>query len=143
MRAVYVETSALARAYLHDDATTRAALSESIGSADSVVTSALTAVELRRAVAQVTTSGRVQHGRADEALHRALEVIARADVIPLDELVLARAGGAFPLAIRTLDALHVATALEVQFRREVTTLVMMSRDKRVRDVATAVGLQLV
>jgi len=143
LRALYVETSALARAYLHEDASAQAALTSELESADTVVTSALTAVELRRAVVQVTTSGRVPQERANESLRRALEVLARIDVVPLDEPVLARAGGAFPLPIRTLDALHVASALEVRLQREVTALVMLSRDKRVRDVAAAMGIQLV
>jgi len=138
-----VETSALARAYLHDDTSAQADLTAALASADAVVSSALTIVELRRAVGQVTASQRVPQERATEALRRALEILSKADVIPLGELILARAGGAFPLPIRTLDALHVATALEVQLRPGVTAVVMMSRDKRVKDVAAAVGIQLV
>jgi len=139
VKALYLETSAIARAYLHLDVDDHATLQSAIQEADEVFTSALTDVELRRAATQLAH----REGKRAELLVAALECIRDADIIPLTDKVLARAGGAFPLPIRTLDALHVATALEVQLRPEVTALVMLSRDKRVREVATAVGLQLV
>jgi uncharacterized protein len=143
VRFLYVETSALARAYLHGDGETRERMEGAIETADAVFTSALTDVELRRAASQLVAHGVLDAESAAECLRLAHRVLARADVVPMNESVLARAGGAFPLPVRTLDAIHVATALEVQFRREVTALVVLSRDKRLRDVATAVGLQLV
>jgi uncharacterized protein len=140
VKGLYLETSAIARAYLHLGGEDHATLQSAIQGADEVFTSALTGVELRRAATQLAHREGIQ---AAELLAAALECIAGADIVPLTDEVLARAGGAFPLPIRTLEAIHVATALEVQFRREVADLVVFSRDKRVRDIATAVGLQLI
>jgi uncharacterized protein len=140
VKALYLETSALARAYLHADRDVHAVLGKAIEEADVVVTSALTGVELRRAAAQLVAQHPEEAERAAELLRLALEVLAKADVHLLNEDVLALAGGPFPLPIRTLDALHVATAQRVSLRREVTALTVLSRDKRVRDVVAALGM---
>jgi len=93
-------------------------------------------------MANLVAGQRVGIEHAADLLERALRIFAGADVRQVDEDVLARAAGAFPLPIATLDAIHVATALEVQQWHDVTELVLLSRDKQVRDVAAALGMQL-
>lgn len=80
---------------------------------------------------------------AARALSAVLRLFQHVDVVPLAAPVLARAGDVFPGHLRTLDAIHVATALLIHQRREVEEMVMFSRDHRVRDNAVALGMQVV
>jgi hypothetical protein len=60
-------------------------------------------------------------------------------ILALDDTVLDRASGSFPgLPIRTLDALHVASALEAVTQFGAVELI--SLDDRVRTCARAAGL---
>ena len=60
-------------------------------------------------------------------------------VLDLSEAVVARVSGPFPSEpVRTLDALHLATA-DVA-RQSLGTLTMVSLDQRVRRNAAALGL---
>lgn len=68
-----------------------------------VVISAIGAVELRRAAARVGPGH----------LERAEEALAAVHVLPLTEAVLALAGALAPPELRTLDALHLASAVMV------------------------------
>lgn len=59
----------------------------------------------------------------------------------LDARVLARAADPFPTLIRTLDALHLATALLV--RAEHPDLVFATHDRELATAARAVGFQVI
>jgi len=86
---------------------------------------------------------RVQPRDAAELQRRLNALLSQWDPVPLEPGILARAGEPFGGGpVRTLDALHLASALEVLHRRQVTELVMISRDARVRDNAAALGMQL-
>ncbi|HZN92099.1 MAG TPA: type II toxin-antitoxin system VapC family toxin [Myxococcales bacterium] len=141
MKALYLETSALAQAYLEDRPEVHAAL-HSARRGCRVYTSQLTEVEVRRALLHAQREGEVSAADAAKALGAVLRLLQHVDVMPLTHAVLARAGDAFPSPIRSLDAIHVATAVLVHQRREVEEMVMFSRDNRVRDNASALGMQL-
>jgi uncharacterized protein len=133
VRALYLETSAVARAYLEQEPHALEALQRAqVGR--QLFTSALMEVELRRAVLRLRA--------APSVLQNVLELLHQVDVVPLGPAVLARAGDVFPLNVRSLDAIHLATAVILHQDHEVEEVVMFSRDKRVRDNATALGLQL-
>jgi len=107
--------------------------------AERVVASTLTPLECARAVERGCASGRI--GDADAlAARRLLDEAARTWVLldmagPLVE----RAARRFPQEpVRTLDAIHLATALE--FHDAINDLTLLSLDDRVRDNATALGL---
>jgi predicted nucleic acid-binding protein len=135
--ALYAETSAVLRVLAEGDRGLAAALA----GAGRLVTSALTFVEaergLRRAVAE---------DRLDAARHRAaqrwLAQFARScEVVQVTEAVLDRARQAFPVEpVRTLDALHLATAK--LWDDEVGGLTVLSTDRRVRANASAWGFAL-
>lgn len=134
---VYVESSAIL-AWLLGEPSEMVALRELQG-ADSVVTSSLTAVECSRGLARARALGRVSV--ADElAALRLLDVAESSwDVHDLSERVMVRARAAFPSEpIRTLDALHLATALI--FREALGDVCMLSFDARIRDNARALGI---
>jgi predicted nucleic acid-binding protein len=62
-------------------------------------------------------------------------------VLKLDREVLERAGRRFPAEpLRTLDALHVASALSVQ--AAISGLALLSLDRRVRENGAALGFDV-
>ena len=130
----YIESSALVAALLERDVAARA----SIRAQGKRVTSALTLAETARAILHARATGRLSE--ADErAATRGLQVFARrCDLVGDTEAVLARVGRPFPVEpIRTLDAVHLATAEALGEPPALVTIV--TRDARVRDNARALG----
>lgn len=137
MPTLYVETSALLRVALEGDTVLRRGLA----AADRLVTSGLTWVEadraLRRALAARRVRGRT-HGRARQWID---DFLASCDEIVLDAGVLSRARQAFPVGpVRTLDALHLASALA--WDQAIDRLTVVSCDDRVRVNAVALGFDI-
>lgn len=80
--------------------------------------------------------------RAEPAAMAAAEtLIAGLVLVELSPVVLARALEPFPVPVRTLDALHLATALYLVERRARTTLA--TYDRRMAAAARAVGLEVI
>ncbi len=98
--ALYLDSSALVKLAVREPETPalRAYLSAHDGRR---VSSALARTELLRAVRQL----------GGEAIAAAREVLRRIDLIGIDDRVLESAGTLEPRVPRTLDALHLATAL--------------------------------
>lgn len=130
----YVESSALLAALLERDAT---ALDE-LQIAGQRVTSALTFAETSRALIRARVAGRITPADERAAL-RALQTFERrCAVIAVTDEVLTRAGRPFPVEpIRTLDAIHLATAELLGEAPQLVTLI--TRDDRVRENARALG----
>lgn len=70
----------------------------------------------------------------------ARELLDRVALADLSATVLARALDACPVAVRTLDALHLATA--DYLRRHGQSVRLATYDRRMMDAATAMGLPL-
>jgi predicted nucleic acid-binding protein len=106
------------------------------------VTSALTLAEARRALVRARVGGRLTPVQERAAL-RGLRVFERrCYVAAVTDSVLARAGRPFPVEpIRTLDALHLATAELVGEPHQPVTIV--TRDRRVKENAEALGYVVV
>lgn len=130
----YIESSALVAALLEGDAAARA----SIRAPGKRVTSALTLAEASRAILRGRASGRLSEAQERAAI-RGLQVFARrCDLVAVTDAVLARVGRPFPVEpIRTLDAVHLATAEALDEPPALVTIV--TRDARVRDNARALG----
>lgn len=101
---IYVDTSALLKRVVveeESEAVTRA-LARSAASGDLLTSSALTWVEVHRALrrAEVANTGQL----ADDAL-------SGIDRFPLRPVVLDRARTVGPAALRSLDAIHLASAV--------------------------------
>lgn len=130
----YIESSALAAALLEGDG---AALA-SLRAPGRQTTSALTFAEVARAIIRARVSGRVtreQERAAVTALHR---FERRSYVVAVSTTVLARVRRPFPVEpVRTLDAVHLATAEALGEPPPLVTVV--TRDSRVRDNAAALG----
>jgi uncharacterized protein len=133
----YIESSALVAALLERDA---AAL-KSIRTRGRPVTSALTIAETARAIlrARATTRLTVEEERAAVRALRRFE--RRCYLVAVTDTVLDRVRRPFPVEpIRTLDAVHLATAELLGEPPQLVTVV--SRDARVRDSAQALGYAL-
>jgi hypothetical protein len=102
------------------------------------VTSALTLAEAARAIIRARISGRLLPTQ-ERAAVRGLRVFERrCFVVAVTDTVLARVGRPFPVEpIRTLDAVHLATAELLGEPPQLATIV--TRDARVRDNAQALG----
>lgn len=106
-----------------------------------VVASPLTGVEASRALVRAMTTGRLSAG--EELAARALLVAAERSwiTLALDGRVLDRARTRFPHEpVRTLDALHLATAM--QFHEALGAVTMVSLDQRIRAHAGALGFEV-
>jgi predicted nucleic acid-binding protein len=106
------------------------------------VTSALTQVEILR------TLDRLQHRRqlSDRGLaamrQRAHAVMEAVDVIELSPPVLRRAGDPFPTPVRTLDAIHVASALVFRDFGGAASLAFATHDTEQAECAGSLGFQV-
>lgn len=130
----YIESSALLAALLEHDSSSLQALHTE----GRQVTSALTLAEAARAIIRARATGRLNPVEERAAI-RGLQVFERrCYVVAVTEAVLARVGRPFPVEpIRTLDAVHLATAEELGEAPQLVTIV--TRDVRVSDNARALG----
>lgn len=130
----YIETSALLTALLeHDPAAIRA-----LSAPGRRVTSALTMAEANRAVVRARVSGRLTPAQERDSV-RALQTFERRCIIvTVSDWVLSRAGHPFPIEpVRTLDAIHLATAELLGQPPQLVTII--TRDIRVGENARALG----
>lgn len=112
-----------------------------MAAAEGVVASTLTPLECARALERGAATGRI--GEADAlAARRLLEEATRSWVqLDMSGPVVQRAARRFPHEpVRTLDALHLATAIE--FHGAVQDFALLSLDERVRANAAALGLAI-
>lgn len=137
MNVLYAESSAVL-AWLLDEPGQSALVAELAG-ADIVVTSALTAIECSRALARARESKRVKPAEELAALRLLDQAAASWNVMDISERVAERARGAFPIEpVRTLDAIHLATA--AAFSAAMGSVSMLSLDVRVRANAKKLGM---
>lgn len=130
----YIESSALVAALLERNADARSA----VQTKGRRVTSALTLAEAARAILRARVGGRLTPEQ-ERALVLALRRFERrCYVVAVTDAVLARVRRPFPIEpIRTLDAVHLATAELLGEPPALMTIV--TRDDRVRDNAVALG----
>jgi len=116
-------------------------LKEILDQADLVVASDLTIIECDRALIRAQAMKALSEAEVLE--RRALLEATAVDwmVLKLDREVLERARRRFPTEpLRTLDALHVASALTA--RAALPDLALLSLDGRVRENGTALGFNV-
>lgn len=121
---IYADTSALAKLVIAEAETP--ALRDWISRQDArLVTNSIGVVELRRLAARVS----------QQALDTATLLLGRIDRVSLTPAALGLAGQVPPPEVRTLDALHIASAAELLELQAVLTY-----DRRMAEAATAYGL---
>ena len=137
---LYAESSAVVAWLLGEDG--RDDVRERLSAARLVLTSDLTLIECDRVLHRAVTLGELNES---EAAGRRTSVTTAAEhwaVFAIDGEIVERARRAFPHEpIRTLDAIHLATALVA--RSAVTDLQLLSLDERMRANAARLGFDLV
>jgi predicted nucleic acid-binding protein len=134
---VYVETSALVAWLLREPTGERArAVADA---AETLVTSQWTWAEVERVLVRGQSSGALREGDAQRLRGTIARQKSRWMSMALSDAVLARLGRPFPVEpLRTLDALHLATALELA--RAFPDLRVLTLDRRIAENATALGI---
>jgi uncharacterized protein len=123
----YVDSSALVKLVVREAESD--ALRQYLDSAGPLSSSILSTVEVSRAVARVAPE-------SVAAVKTLMETLA---LVGFDARISARAAALAPASLRTIDAIHLATALE--FEGEVTAFV--SYDDRLSAAARDLGLPVV
>ncbi|MEO7086529.1 MAG: type II toxin-antitoxin system VapC family toxin [Gemmatimonadaceae bacterium] len=137
MTVVYVESSAVL-SWLLGEARQQAVIDE-LSNADQIVTSMLTLIECARGLARARKTGRLKPAEERAGLHLLDEASASWNVLDISDDVAERARGSFPHEpVRTLDALHLATALV--FSDALGALRFLSLDDRVRENVAPLGM---
>ena len=133
----YVETSALLAALLHLDRTADQALRGD----GCRIASELTFVEALRVVVRRRVAGDLTASEARSVIRRLRTFKGRCDTVSISEDVLQRATRPFPVEpVRTLDAIHLATAELIDEQPQMVTIV--TRDRRIRENAIALGFMV-
>ena len=128
-RPIYLDTSALAKLVFDEDES--AALLAWLGEWPDRVTSTLAAVEMARLVARARSSPTVKR--------RATRVLAAVAQLRVDEPVIALAATLRDPLLRTLDAIHLASALSFGDVPEA----FVTYDRRLGEAASRVKLRVV
>lgn len=112
-----------------------------LGTADAVLASELTLVECDRVLIRAETANELSAGQAADLRGHLNAAAARWNLLRIDGEVVERARRPFPAEpIRTLDALHLASALVA--RAAIPGLALLTLDGRIRRVARQLGLAL-
>ena len=99
------------------------------------ISSALLRVECLRAVERYRRMGVIDDATVADRRRAMLDAVKRFQLVDLSPAVLARAADPFPVHVATLDALHLATALEV--RAEQGDIEFATHDRRLAEAARA------
>jgi predicted nucleic acid-binding protein len=123
----YLDASALVKLAVHEAET--AALERDVLHRDALFTSEICAIELHRALGR--TGQPATHDQADAVL----DAVFLADLTPA---IRSQAGRLTPWSLRTLDAIHVATAASLS----LPDLDFITYDDRQAAAARALGLRV-
>ena len=137
MKALYLETSAILTWLLGEESAD--GVRRAVDRSDLVVTSSLAFAEAERALVRAERARRIRG--ADAQRLRGMLERARSGWMSMavTEEVLVRAASPFPAEpVRTLDAIHLATALA--FVKALPELSLMSFDRRILENAEALGV---
>jgi hypothetical protein len=136
---VYAESSAVLAWLLGEPPA--AAIRQLLAAAGRVVASTLTPLECGRALARAVALGTLPDGDA-RAIQGLLDRASRGwALLELTGPPLDRAARRFPVEpVRTLDALHLSSALE--FQDALGRLTLLSLDARIRENAAALGMEV-
>jgi predicted nucleic acid-binding protein len=139
MTPVFLDSSVIVRTVLEHGTSRR--VERVIAAATSLVVSRLALVETSRALLRARAERRVSEEAALRAETEVDDLLARCEIWELSRLVCDEARRLAPtLALRTLDALHLATFTVA--RKRLPTLRLLSTDERMLAAAAALGLRL-
>lgn len=136
---VYAESSAILAWLLAEPS--RDAVASALRASEYVVVSDLLFVECDRALIRATTLGALEDADATSVRKRLATASPHWQVLRISPTVLERSRQPFPAEpIRSLDALHLASALSA--RSYLPELAVLSLDQWIRDNATKLGFMV-
>jgi len=133
---IYLDTSALTKLVVEEDETPDLRAWISRRSGQRLVSNALIRTELRRAVLRFADRSDVPRDQARLIARRAAALLGQIDQIRLSPPLLDQAGWQPPTQLRSLDAIHLATAASLG--PDLRTLVVY--DRRLSDAAEDLGI---
>ena len=140
MNTLYAESSAVLRWLLGASDADR--VEQALRTAPAVVTSELTSTEVGRSLQRLVVTDQLDAERGERVWASYSVASQHWHMYRIDDDILVRARQAFPREpLRTLDAIHLATAM--RHALEVGAPRMLSLDRQVRANAQALGLGIV
>ncbi|RKX79946.1 MAG: hypothetical protein DRP87_01380 [Spirochaetes bacterium] len=106
---------------------------------ESVVSSELLEVECRRVIYRYRMDGDIDDEGLIQAFERLEMILKGISILALSRTIKKRAMGPFPVSIKTLDALHLASALVLAENRQDETILIFSHDVAMNRCARALG----
>ena len=130
----YLDSSVVLRHILRGEAVISQALA-----CDRVVSSELLEIECRRVIQRCRLQGELDDAGTAEASARLDTVLAGISLLALSRSVKRRAMGAFPVSVKTLDALHLASALVLAEHLGDEIVLLFSHDESMNRCARVLG----
>jgi predicted nucleic acid-binding protein len=137
---LYLESSAVL-AWLLGEVSAESVLG-SLADSSNLITSQLTLIECERVLIRGSAQGRLSEGEALDLRRAVSRESARWHVLVIADEILERCRQPFPSEpVRTLDAIHLASALAA--RKALPDVAVLSLDARLRDNAGRLGFRVV
>lgn len=108
-----------------------------------VYSSRLLQIESLRVLNRLLLSGQFDESGYSHASQRLKFLIQGLHIVQLNEIILRRAEQPLPVALGTLDALHLVTALVVQEQLELSGMSVLTHDQRLGRCASLLGLTVI
>ena len=109
------------------------------------VASSIARVECSRAIDRHARTGGLHPPTGRNAGIAVREILGRMDLATVDDAVLTRAAGSFPILLRSLDAIHLATALMYRDAQpdDEPPMRFATHDVRLATAARALGFDVI
>ncbi|HDQ13806.1 MAG TPA: PIN domain-containing protein [Sediminispirochaeta sp.] len=130
----YVDTSVLLRHILLGDSSIKHLLA-----CERIISSELLEIESRRVIHRYRIDGEIDDEGFVKANTRLNEILSGISLLALSSAVKKRAMGAFPVHVKTLDALHIASALVYTDTSPEQTVLIFSYETGLNRCAYALG----
>ena len=131
----YLDSSVVLRHVLNGDTALHQAFA--VGK---VMSSELLEIECRRTIQRYRMEGLLDDTQTATVVEQLEDILRSIRILSLNSAVKRRAKGAFPVHVKTLDALHLATALVLQEREPEETILVYSYDASMNRCAKVLGL---
>ncbi len=104
------------------------------------ISSELVRVECLRTIDRTAIRGELAAETVAQSRSAALDLVDRLVLVPVSSVILGRAAEPFPTSLGTLDAIHLATALQAS--PEFGPLVVLTHDGELALAARSVGFEV-
>jgi predicted nucleic acid-binding protein len=133
------------RAYVESSVLLRLILAEpeplaSWGLITDPITSELTRIECLRTLDRSRFQGRITERTLARARGSVLQILEEFTIVELDDRIKSRAADPFPTLVRTLDAIHLATAIAI--RGPGQELAFATHDRELAIAAESIGFDV-